>query len=58
MSKQTERLEQEFIDAFIEKERQPRKDTPEQIGRVILEKTDLGQLEYDSLGTYITEEWK
>jgi hypothetical protein len=49
----TEKLEQEYIDAFLEEERTPN----HELGRLVLEKTDLGQLEYDSLGTYIDGSW-
>lgn len=54
MTRQTERIEQEFIDASLEAERVP---NHSEIGRIILEKTDLGQLEFDSEGTYIDGDW-
>jgi len=53
----TEKHEQEFIDAWIEEERQPRKDVPEVVGRIILERTDVAQAGFDSEGTYITKDW-
>jgi len=57
MTKQTEQHEQEFIDAYIEAERQPRKDVPEVAGRIILERTDVAQQGFDSEGTYIDGSW-
>ena len=50
----TEKHEQEFIDAWIEEERQP---NHQEIGRVVLENTDeynKGFLPYDSEGNYLT----
>ena len=57
MTKQTEKHEQEYIDAYIEAERQPRKDVPEVVGKIILERTDIAQAGFDSEGTYIDGSW-
>jgi len=48
MVKRTEQHEQEFIDACIEAERIPNHDTVKQIGKIIIERTDLGQAEFDN----------
>lgn len=57
MTKITEQHEQEFIDAYIEEERQPNHETPKAIGKVVLERTDVAQAGFDSEGTYITKDW-
>lgn len=57
MTKITEQHEQEFIDAYIEEERQPNHETPKAKGKVVLERTDVAQAGFDSEGTYITKDW-
>lgn len=59
MTKQTEKLEQELIDAVIEDERQSSGEPERKMGKVVLEGTDefnRGFLQYDSEGCYMERE--
>lgn len=55
MTKQTEALEQEHIDAFIEEERQSSGEPERKVGRIMLEGTDLAQEQFDSASNHFYE---
>lgn len=47
MTKQTEKLEQELIDAVIEDERQSSGEPEKKLGKLVIERTDVAQLQGD-----------
>lgn len=58
MTKQTEKLEQVFIDACIEEERQSSGEAEQKIGKVVLENTDEYNRAFGwtDLGEYLERE--